>query len=105
MQSPNTPERDLVAQPGQHGTRARRVCRARPRVNITKPERVGRVVIGLVGVVAGATLLVSSGSALVIVLEILLVVAGIDLVITGALGHCPLYQKLGHVPASLRRPT
>jgi len=24
-------------------------------------------------------------------------------VVTGATGHCPLYQKLGHLPASLRR--
>jgi hypothetical protein len=41
----------------------------------------------------------------VIGLEIVLVLAGLDLVVTGALGHCPLYQKLGYVPQSLRRPT
>lgn len=28
-----------------------------------------------------------------------------DLVVTGALGHCPLYAKLGHVPASLKGRT
>jgi len=24
-------------------------------------------------------------------------------VVTGATGHCPLYQKLGHLPRSLRQ--
>ncbi|MEK7425089.1 MAG: YgaP-like transmembrane domain [Actinomycetota bacterium] len=43
----------------------------------------------------------SAGSTLAIALEILLAAAGLDLVVTGALGHCPLYQKLGHVPKSL----
>jgi hypothetical protein len=28
--------------------------------------------------------------------------AGADLLVTGALGHCPLYQKLGYIPTSLR---
>jgi hypothetical protein len=28
-----------------------------------------------------------------------------DLAITGALGHCPLYNKLGYVPKSLRSRT
>jgi hypothetical protein len=39
-----------------------------------------------------------------VVLEALLIAAGLDLVVTGALGHCPLYQRLGHMPRSLRRP-
>ncbi len=71
-------------------------------VNISPVERGGRIVLGLAAVIVGVTLLVSAGSALAIVLEILLIAAGLDLVITGALGHCPLYQRLGHVPASLR---
>lgn len=45
----------------------------------------------------------SAMSVLAVVLEVLLVAAGLDLAITGALGHCPLYAKLGHVPASLRK--
>jgi hypothetical protein len=40
---------------------------------------------------------------LAIVLELLLVAAGLDMLITGATGHCPLYQKLGHLPKSLGR--
>lgn len=72
-------------------------------VNISPVERGGRMVLGLAAAVVGVVLLVSAGSALSVVLEVLLVVAGLDLVITGALGHCPLYQRLGHVPVSLRR--
>jgi len=75
----------------------------RPSVNITPLERFGRVVIGVAAIVAGAVLLLAAGSLLAVVLEVLLVAAGLDLAVTGAIGHCPLYAKLGHVPASLRR--
>lgn len=81
--------------------------RARSRrlsINISTVERLGRVVIGAATAVVGVLLLVSASSLLAVVLEVLLVGAGLDLVVTGALGHCPLYQRLGHVPASLRRP-
>ena len=71
--------------------------------NITPIERVGRIVIGAVGAIAGLVLLATAGSALAVVLEVLLVLAGLDLVVTGALGHCPLYHRLGYMPASLRR--
>ncbi len=72
-------------------------------VNITPGERGGRIILGLAAVIVAVVLLVSAGSALAVVLELLLIAAGLDLVVTGALGHCPLYQRLGHVPASLRR--
>ena len=72
-------------------------------VNITPVERLGRVLVGLVGAVGGGWLLSRSPGTPVAVLEVLLVLAGLDLLVTGALGHCPLYQKLGHVPRSLRR--
>ncbi|HET6865134.1 MAG TPA: DUF2892 domain-containing protein [Solirubrobacteraceae bacterium] len=71
-------------------------------VNISPAERVGRILVGLVGAVAGVVLLFSAPSALAAVLEVLLIAAGLDLVVTGALGHCPLYARLGHVPRSLR---
>lgn len=76
----------------------------RPVVNITPRERVGRILVGLAATVAGLVLLASATAAGVIALEVLLVLAGLDLAVTGALGHCPLYQRLGHVPPSLRRP-
>ena len=72
-------------------------------VNIAAAERFGRVLLGGLAAFAGAVLLFSVGSVIGVVLEVLLIGAGIDLVVTGALGHCPLYQRLGHVPASLRR--
>lgn len=72
-------------------------------VNITPAERWGRVLVGLAAIVGGAFLLAGAGSVLA-VLEVLLVLAGVDLAVTGALGHCPLYQKLGYLPRSLRGP-
>ncbi|MER5618623.1 DUF2892 domain-containing protein [Streptomyces sp. NPDC002215] len=67
-------------------------------------ERVGRVAVGLAGIIVGLVLIAGAGSVLAVVLEVLLIVAGLDLLITGALGHCPLYAKLGHMPKSLRNP-
>ncbi len=74
----------------------------RPSVNITSYERGGRVLIGLVGVIGGLILLSSASGTGVIVLLVLLVLAGLDMIVTGALGHCPLYAGLGHVPRSMR---
>ena len=76
----------------------------RPPINITPSERLGRVLMGLVGVIGGLILLASSAGMFVAVLEVLLVLAGLDLIVTGALGHCPLYRGLGYLPPSLRRP-
>lgn len=75
----------------------------RPPVNITPAERAGRILLGSAGVIAGLVLLIPAAGTLAVVLELLLVLAGLDLVVTGALGHCPLYRKLGYVPPSLRR--
>ena len=80
----------------------RRPASPRFSVNITMAERIGRVLLGLGAMMSAIVLLTVAGSALAVTLEILLLAAGLDLVITGALGHCPLYQKLGHVPRSLR---
>ena len=74
-------------------------------VNITPVERIARVVIGGLGALTGVVLLTSASGVLLIVLELLLVAAGLDLVVTGALGHCPLYARLGHVPAALKEKT
>lgn len=80
----------------------RRLEMKRPTINITPIERAGRVFVGLVGAIGGLILLASGGGPVVVVLEVLLVLAGLDLVATGALGHCPLYRKLGYTPASLK---
>ncbi len=73
-------------------------------MNITPAERLGRIGVGLVAIIAGIVLLASAGSALAVVLEALLVAAGLDLAVTGALGHCPLYARLGYLPKTLRSP-
>ena len=74
----------------------------RPSINITPLERLGRIAVGTVGAIAGLVLLGSGGGPMLVVLEVLLVLAGLDLLVTGALGHCPLYHKLGYIPRSLR---
>lgn len=74
----------------------------RPQINITPLERIGRVVIGGAGAISGLVLLTAPGGTLAVVLEVLLVLAGLDLLVTGAIGHCPLYKRLGYVPPSLR---
>lgn len=71
-------------------------------INISPIERVGRVLVGAVATIAAIVLLTSAGSVLAVVLELLLLATGLDLMVTGATGHCPLYAKLGHVPRSLR---
>ena len=76
--------------------------RQRLTVNITPAERAGRILIGAAAAITAVVLLTSAGSILAVALELLLLAAGLDLIITGALGHCPLYQKLGYTPRSLR---
>jgi len=75
----------------------------RPEINIAPAERAGRVLVGAAGALGGLALLASAGGVLAVVLEVLLVLAGSDLVVTGALGHCPPYAKLGYIPRPLRR--
>lgn len=73
-------------------------------VNMTRTKRAGRILLGLAAIIVGVVFLTSAASVVAVVLFALLMLAGADLVGTGALGHCPLYQKLGFVPPSLRRP-
>ena len=80
------------------------VSMKRPEINITPPERGGRIVLGGAAAITGVLMLASASGALAVVLLALLVLAGLDLVVTGTLGHCSLYARLGHVPRSLRRP-
>lgn len=75
--------------------------RRRLSVNISPVERVGRIVIGLAAIFAGIVLFVPASSTLAAILVLLFIITGIDLVVTGVLGHCPLYQRLSYVPPSL----
>ncbi|MBI5089759.1 MAG: DUF2892 domain-containing protein [Actinobacteria bacterium] len=76
--------------------------RKHSRTNITTVERAGRITVGILAGAFGVAGLAGAGSALVLVLYLLLIAAGIDLIVTGATGHCPLYQRLGFTPRSLR---
>ena len=80
------------------------VSMRRPEINTTPPERGGRIVLGAAAAITGVLMLASGSGALAVVLLALLALAGLDLVVTGALGHCPLYARFGHVPRSLGRP-
>ena len=80
---------------------AARTQRRRLSINITPAERAGRILMGAAAIIAAVVLLTSAGAVFAVVLEVLLAVAGLDLIVTGALGHCPLYQKLGYVPRSI----
>ena len=71
-------------------------------VNISTIERAGRIAVGLAATIAGVVLLVSATSVLAVVLEVALLLAGLDMIVTGATGHCPLYQRLGRVPRRTR---
>ena len=69
-------------------------------INITPAERLARVAVGLAGAIAGVGLLATASGAGHVILAVLLVLAGLDLIVTGALGHCPLYRLLGYRPRS-----
>jgi hypothetical protein len=71
-------------------------------VNITPAERIGRIAAGLVAVAIAIALFQEPGPAGAVALKVLLGLAGLDLIVTGATGHCPLYKALGHVPASTK---
>ena len=72
-------------------------------VNITPIERIVRVGIGI-GLGLTALWVISTGiSVLTVVGALLLAGAGLDLGVTGAIGYCPLYARLGYVPRSLRK--
>ena len=77
----------------------------RPTINITPAERAARIAVGIASILGGSILLASASGAVAVVLEVLLVLAGLDLAITGAMGHCPLYRKVGHLSPTLRRQT
>lgn len=70
-------------------------------VNVSTPERVGRVILGVALAAVGVIILVGSPAALGAIGAALLIAVGIDFIVTGSTGYCPLYARLGHV---LRSP-
>lgn len=56
-------------------------------VNITPAGRAGRIILGAAAAVFGVVLLTAAGSLLAVVLEVLLVGAGLELIVTGTTGR------------------
>jgi len=71
------------------------------RINISSRERATSIGVGLAGIGGGLSLLAGDTSSatwtVIVVLEVLLMLAGLGLVITGATGHCPLQRRVGRV--------
>ncbi len=74
-----------------------------PEVNISTPERWVRVIIGVAALALSIVLFADSNGPVQFILSGLLGLSGLDLAVTGALGHCPLYRWLGHVPERTER--
>lgn len=63
--------------------------------NVGTFERVLRVLLGAALVVTALLLLARGGTMVWRLLDLALIALGIDFVVTGIRGHCPLYQWLG----------
>jgi len=70
--------------------------------NISNGERVGRIVVGAALAVLGVVVAFGGPGLWGWAGALLALAAGIDLIVTGARGYCPLYARLGHVPSSLQ---
>lgn len=75
-----------------------------PSVNISPVERADRITVGAAVVISAAIWITSATSTLHVLLLALLMLAGLDLLVTGGLGDCPPYATLGHTPVSRRWP-
>lgn len=63
--------------------------------NLATTERVLRVLLGGALAIWALWLLLGGGTLLQVLLYIALIALGVDFVVTGARGHCPLYKWLG----------
>lgn len=63
--------------------------------NIGTAERVLRVLLGGALAVWASWLLFGGGTRVQLLLDVALIAFGVDFVVTGARGYCPLYKWLG----------
>lgn len=64
--------------------------------NVGSAERAARVVGGgLLAAVGLALIALAGGSVWLVAADVVLILLGLDFVVTGATGHCPLYRWLG----------
>jgi Na+-transporting NADH:ubiquinone oxidoreductase subunit NqrB len=71
--------------------------------NIATWERVARVLLGMALVVVGVVTFGASVAFAYRAFAIAGVVLGLDFMVTGAIGFCPLYYKLGWSTLAPRR--
>ena len=72
------------------------------KTNIAGWERMLRVLFGATLLVAGLVGFGGSEALAYRAFAVVLVLLGLDFIVTGALGFCPLYHKLGWSTASQR---
>lgn len=70
--------------------------------NVGTIERVLRMLVGAVLAVVGVLLLVTYGTLQWSLIGLAVIALGVDFVVTGIRGYCPLYRLLGWSTA--RRP-
>ena len=63
--------------------------------NVGKTERILRVALGSALAIWALTLLLSGGNLIWLLVYIALIGLGVDFVVTGIRGYCPLYNLLG----------
>ena len=63
--------------------------------NVGTIERIGRVALGGVLAVWAAVLLFDAGGLISVLLYVALIALGVDFMLTGIRGYCPLYNLLG----------
>ena len=73
--------------------------------NLGTIERVLRVLLGGALAVWAVSLLLGGGVLVWQVLRVALIALGVDFVVTGIRGYCPLYKRLGWSTARLQEST
>ena len=63
--------------------------------NLGTIERVLRVVLGSALAIWALTLFLGGGGIIWQLLDVALIALGVDFVVTGIRGYCPLYNRLG----------
>lgn len=71
--------------------------------NVGPVERGARIIGGSTAAIIGLLWLIGGpASAFVAVAAVVLIVLGLDFFVTGAIGYCPLYHRLGWSTANHR---
>ena len=65
------------------------------KMNLGTGERILRIVIGGALLIWGVLMLYEDGGIIFLLLSIALVALGMDFIVTGIRGYCPLYNRLG----------